>query len=142
MAYGELFRHFTIRFSLKKAQHVKLLQLFEDKKRNGGKAKNQIVMDALEMYYDAHPDGDEKKLPEELTPAYFEKRLSEVKEEIKIEVLQEVVQIVLGNAARQTTAADGIPIREPEPAETKESETADISGMPDIMDKIMDWSES
>ena len=53
MAYGELFRHFTIRFSMKKRNHVRLLEKFEDNKLNGGKAKNQVVMDALEMYYDA-----------------------------------------------------------------------------------------
>lgn len=142
MAYGELFRHFTIRFSLKKAQHVRLLQKFEDKKLNGGKAKNQVVMDALELYYDALEAGAGKGLPEEMTPAYFEKRLSEMKEEIKTEVLQEVVRIVLGNAAAKPAVAAGIPNGELEPEETGENDVADISEMPDIMDKIMNWSES
>jgi len=140
MAYGELFRHFTVRFSLKKAQHVRLLQKFEDKKLNGGKVKNQVVMDALELYYDALEAGVGKGLPAEMTPAYFEKRLSEMKEEIKTEVLQEVVRIVLGNAAVKSVVAAGIPEREPE--ETGEDDVADISGMPDIMDKIMGWSEN
>lgn len=140
MAYGELFRHFTIRFSLKNAQHVRLLQLFEDKKLTAGRTKNQLVMDALEMYFDELTEGDGKELPKELTPAYFEQRLSEVKEEIKTEVLQEVVRIVLGNAAGQ--AAAGVLGRGPEPVETKGGTDADISGMPDIMDKIMDWSEN
>lgn len=140
MAYGELFRHFTVRFSLKKAQHVRLLQKFEDKKLNGGKVKNQVVMDALELYYEALEAGVGRGLPEEMTPAYFEKRLSEMKEEIKTEVLQEVVRIVLGNAAVKPVVAAGIPKREPE--ETGEDDVADISGMPDIMDKIMGWSEN
>ena len=140
MAYGELFRHFTVRFSLKKAQHVRLLQKFEDKKLNGGKVKTQVVMDALELYYDALEAGVGKGLPAEMTPAYFEKRLSEMKEEIKTEVLQEVVRIVLGNAAVKSAVAAGIPEREPE--ETGEDDVEDISGMPDIMDKIMGWSEN
>lgn len=140
MAYGELFRHFTVRFSLKKAQHVRLLQKFEDKKLNGGKVKNQVVMDALELYYEALEAGVGKGLPEEMTPAYFEKGLSEMKEDIKTEVLQEVVRIVLGNAAVKSVVAAGIPEREPE--ETGEDDVADISGMPDIMEKIMGWSEN
>ena len=142
MAYGELFRHFTIRFSLKKAQHVRLLQLFEDKKLTAGWTKNQLVMDALEMFFDALLAGDGKELPEELTPAYFEKRLSGMKEEIKVEVIQEVVRIALGNAvAGQPVMAAGPPAEEPEAEETGEDDIADISGMPDIMDKIMGWRE-
>lgn len=147
MAYGELFRHFTIRFSLKKAQHVRLLQLFEDKKLTAGRTKNQMVMDALEMFFDALLAGEGKKLPDEMTPEYFEKRLSEMKEEIRTEVLQEVFRIVLGNAAagqaafQQTLPVARSPIVETEPEETGEDEVADISGMPDIMDKIMGWSE-
>ena len=74
MAYGELFRHFTIRFSLKKKQHVKLLQKFEDKKLIGSRTKNQLVMDALEMFFDTLEAGEEKELPEEMTTEYFEKR--------------------------------------------------------------------
>ena len=124
MAYGELFRHFTIRFSLKKAQHVRLLQLFEDKKLTAGWTKNQLVMDALEMFFDALQAGDRKKLPKELTPAYFEKRLSGMKEEIKAEVIQEVVRIVLGNAvAGQSVMAAGSPMRESEKEETGEGKT-------------------
>ena len=142
MAYGELFRHFTIRFSLKKGQHVRLLQKFEDKKLNGGKVKNQIVMDALEMYFDALEAGAGTELPEEMTPAYFEKRLSKMKEEIKTEVIQEVVRIVLGNAVVGQQVAASAPIVEPETADRKEDAVADISGMPDVMDKIMGWSEN
>ena len=46
MAYGDLFRNFTIRFSMTKREHVRLLEKFEDDKLNGGRAKNQVVMDA------------------------------------------------------------------------------------------------
>lgn len=144
MAYGELFRHFTIRFSLKKKQHVKMLQKFEDKKLIGSRTKNQLVMDALEMFFDTLEAGEEKELPEEMTTEYFEKRLSEAKEDIKREVLQEVFRIVLGNmAAGQIAVEATLPGREPEPEETGEDDgVADISGMPDIMDKIMSWSEN
>ena len=58
MAYGDLFRNFTIRFSMTKREHVRLLEKFEDDKLNGGRAKNQVVMDALKMYYDAQEAGN------------------------------------------------------------------------------------
>lgn len=143
MAYGELFRHFTIRFSLKKEQHVRLLQKFEDKKLNGGKAKNQMVMDALEMYFGALESGEGKELPEDMTPVYFEKRLFEMKEEIKTEVIQEVVRIVLGNAVvGQSAMTARTLVGELKPGDTGEDDITDISRMPDVMDKIMGWSEN
>ena len=37
MASGDLFRAFTVRFSYKKEQHVRMLEKFEDKRLNGGK---------------------------------------------------------------------------------------------------------
>lgn len=62
MASGDLFRAFTVRFSYKKEQHVRMLEKFEDKKLNDGKAKNQVVMDALEMYYNSlENDSDTKE---------------------------------------------------------------------------------
>lgn len=147
MAYGELFRHFTIRFSLKKGQHVRLLQKFEDNKLIGAKTKNQVVMDALEMYFDAleAETGNEKK--EEITPAYFEKRLSDMKTEIKAELLQEILRTVLGNVITGQAAVMPPHTGEPESVDMGEENMAgdgmaDISGMPDVMDKIMGWSEN
>ena len=143
MAYGELFRHFTIRFSLKKGQHVKLLQWFDDKKLNEGKAKNQVVMDALEMYYESLLAG--KKEQEEKIPDYLEERLSVMKEEIKAELLQEILRAVLGNAIAGQAAVASTPAAEPETVDMEEDAAADgmadISGMPDVMDKIIGWSE-
>lgn len=144
MAYGELFRHFTIRFSLKKGQHVKLLQWFDDKKLNEGKAKNQVVMDALEMYYESLLAG--KKQQEEKISACLEERLSVMKEEIKAELLQEILRAVLGNAIAGQTAVAAPPTVKPETVDMGEDAAADgmadISGMPDVMDKIMGWSEN
>lgn len=79
-----------------------------------------------------------------MTPAYFEKRLSEVKEEIKTEVIHEVVRIVLGNAVAGQPVMAHLPDGEPEAEDTEDMEedgAAGISGMPDVMDKIMAWSE-
>lgn len=146
MAYGELFRHFTIRFSLKKGQHVRLLQKFEDKKLTDGKVKNQLVMDALEMYFDALEKGTSQEPQEEEIPACLEKRLAVMKEEIKVEVLQEILRAVLGNAITGQTAVASPSASKPEIVDTEEDgageDMADISGMPDVMEKIMGWSEN
>ena len=145
MAYGDLFRHFTVRFSMKKREHVRLLEKFEDNERNGGKTKNQVVMDALKMYYDAQEREAGEEFQKEMTPAYFEKRLSGMKEEIKAEVIQEVVRIVLGNALAGQPVMAHLPGGKPGLGGTEEDMeedgTAGIIGMPDVMDKIMGWSE-
>ena len=93
MASGDLFRAFTVRFSFKKKQHVRMLQKFEDKKLNDGKSKNQIVMDALEVYYDVLEKKNQSGMQTELTPDYLEKRLSDMEESIRVKMLQEIVGI-------------------------------------------------
>ena len=98
MASGDLFRAFTVRFSFKKKQHVRMLQKFEDKKLNNGKSKNQIVMDALEVYYDVLERKNQSGMQTELTPDYLEKRLSDMEESMRVKMLQEIVGIVLGSA--------------------------------------------
>ena len=141
MAYGELFRHFTIRFSMKKRNHVRLLEKFEDNKLNGGKAKNQVVMDALEMYYDALEAGNGDGPPEKITPDYLERRLSDMKAQIKRELMQEIFHIVLGNAVAGQSVIEQLPGGEPGEEDMAEDGMSGISGMPDIMDKVMGWSE-
>ena len=42
MARGDLFRPFSLRFSMKNEQHVKILQRFNDKKLNGGRGKIRL----------------------------------------------------------------------------------------------------
>ena len=142
MAYGELFRHFTIRFSMKKRNHVRLLEKFEDNKLNGGKAKNQVVMDALEMYYDALEAGNGDGPPEKITPDYLERRLSDMKAQIKRELMQEIFHIVLGNAVAGQSVIEQLPGGEPGGEDMAEDGMSGIGGMPDIMDKIMGWSEN
>lgn len=143
MASGDLFRAFTVRFSYKKEQHVRMLEKFEDNRLNGGKTKNQVVMDALEMYFDALEKKDENGMSADLTPGYLEKRLSDMEESIRGKLLQEIVSIILGSAIREKWGVLSASYRKPEIEEfSKDDETADISKMPDIMDKVMGWSES
>ena len=83
MASGDLFRAFTVRFSFKKEQHVRMLQKFEDRKLTDGKAKNQVVMDALEMYFDALENNNQATEDKWVIKEFLEQRLEQFKQECK-----------------------------------------------------------
>lgn len=140
MASGDLFRGFLLRFSMKKDQHVRMLEKFEDNRLNGGKAKTQIIMDALEMYYHALESDGGSGEDETVTVWEMEQRLEQFRQEIKEEMAQELFRMIISSMAGQPSVE--FPIRTEKQEEPGEDAAADISGMPDIMDKIMDWSES
>ena len=142
MASGDLFRGFLVRFSMKKSQHVRMLEKFEDRRLNGGKVKNQIIMDALEMYYNALESGSDTDEDEVVTVQYLEQRLLQFKQEFREEMMQELLRIfVTGGIAGQPVMVSA-PSGELETGDMEEDGIADISGMPDIMNKIMGWSEN
>ena len=97
MAIGDLFRSFSLRFSMKNEQHVKILQRFNDKKMNGGRVKNQIVMDALEMYFNDLENKNGTKEDKLLTKDFLERRLEKFKQECKEEIMGELIRIFVGN---------------------------------------------
>lgn len=138
MASGDLFRAFTMRFSFKKEQHVRLLEKFEDKKLNDGKSKNQIVMDALEMYFDALENNSGIKEDKQVTKEFLE----QFKQECKEEILRELLCILVSGRMTAPSFMMSSPMDNLGPEEAPEDGVADITEMPDVMDKIMDWSES
>ena len=97
MASGDLFRPFSLRFSMKNEQHVKILQRFNDKKLNGDRGKNQIVMDALEMYFNDLENKNGTKEDKLLTKDFLEQRLENFKQECKEETLREFLRIFVGS---------------------------------------------
>lgn len=140
MANSDLFHGFPVRFSMKKEQHVRLLEKFEDNRLNEGKAKNQIIMDALEMYYTAL---EEKKDSDEVvTVGNLEKRLVRFKQDCREEILHEMFRIFIGNHTTEQLTAGFLPDEQSKPETDMEDEVADISEMPDVMSKIMSWSDS
>lgn len=142
MASGDLFRAFKVRFSFKKEQHVRLLKKFEDEKLTGGKAKNQIVMDALEMYFDALEDNNDTKEDKWDAKEFVEQQLEQYRQEYKEELLGEILRILIGGRMAGQPFMVSSSVSKPETGNVMEDEVADISGMPDVMDKIMDWSSS
>lgn len=142
MASGDLFRGFLVRFSMKKGQHVRMLEKFEDRRLNGGKAKTQIIMDALEMYYNALEGESDTKEDELVTVQFMEQRLVQLRQELREEMMQELLRIFVSGSMTGQQVMVPAPARESGTADMKEDDVADISGMPDIMDKIMGWSEN
>lgn len=142
MASGDLFRAFTVRFSFKKEQHVRMLQKFEDRKLNDGKSKNQVVMDALEMYYNFLENDSDTKEDKVITEQLLEQWLMKFRQEFRQEMLRELLNIfVSGRMAAQPIMVSS-PNKESQMADVKEDKVSDISGMPYVMDKIMSWSDS
>ncbi len=142
MASGDLFRAFTVRFSFKKEQHVRMLQKFEDRKLIDGKTKNQVVMDALEMYYNSLENESDTKEDKVITEQLLEQRLMKFRQEFREEMLQELLNIfVSGKMAGQSVMVSS-PNKESQMEDVKEDKVSYISGMPDVMNKIMNWSDS
>ena len=143
MASGDLFRAFTVRFSYKKEQqHVRMLEKFENNRLNGGKTKNQVVMDALEMYYNSLENDSDTKEDKVVTERFLEQHLMKFRQEFWEEMLLKLLNIfVSGRMAGQpvmVSSSNGASQME----DVKEDGATDISGMPDVMDKIIDWSDS
>ena len=142
MASGDLFRAFTVRFSYKKEQHVRMLQKFEDKELNDGKTKNQVVMDALEMYYNSLENNSDTKEDKVVTERFLEQHLMKFRQEFWEEMFWELLNIfVSGRMAGQPVMVSS-PNGDSQMEDVKENGAADISGMSDVMDKIMSWSDS
>lgn len=138
MASGDLFRAFKMRFSFKKEQHVRLLEKFENEKLNDGKSKNQIVKDALEMYFDALENNSGIKEDEQVTKEFLE----QFKQECKEEILKELLCILVSGRMAAPSFMMSFPMDKPGAEETPKDGVADITEMPDVMNKIMDWSEN
>lgn len=142
MASGDLFRAFTVRFSFKKEQHVRMLQKFEDRKLNDGKSKNQVVMDALEMYYNSLENDSDTKEDKVITEQLLEQWLMKFRQEFREEMLRELLNIfVSGRMVAQPVMVSSLN-KESQMEDVIEDGVLDISRMPDVMDKIMSWSDS
>lgn len=142
MASGDLFRAFTVRFSFKKEQHVRMLQKFEDRKLNDGKTKNQVVMDALEMYYNSLENDSATKKDKVITEQLLEQRLMKFRQEFREEMLRELFNIFVSDRMAGQPIMVSSLNGESQMEDVKEDGAADISGMSDVMDKIMSWSDS
>ncbi len=143
MVGGDLFHGYPLRFSMKKSQHVKVLEKFEDRRFNRGKTRNQVIIDALERYYDEMEmeSEDGGSGDEIVTGKQLEQKLIQFRQEFREEMTQELLRIFISSMAGQSAVVT-VPVVEPDAEKIEENDAADIGGMPDVMDKIMGWSEN
>ena len=102
MAGGDLFHGYPLRFSMKKSQHVKVLEKFEDRRFNRGKTRNQVIIDALERYYDEMEmeSEDDGGGDEVVTGKLLEQKLIQFRQEFREEMTQELLRIFISSMAR------------------------------------------
>lgn len=136
-----LFYTFHLRFSFLKRQHMELLQKFEKESELGRKSKTQIIMDALEVYYEeqekAERNEDDKK--------YISvDQLDNIRNEIRAEVYQECMRMFAGNAVARVTNVlpqDGEMNQQSSTDKTaKDKEDYDIESDEVVMSNIARWS--
>ena len=95
------------------------------------------------MYYDVLERKNQSGMQTELTPDYLEKRPSDMKEGMRIKMLQEIVGIILGSAiSGQRNVLPSFYEKTETRKNQEDDEMADTSSMPKVMGKIMDWSDS
>ena len=101
-----------------------------------------LDMDALEMYYHSLENDSDTKEDKVITEQFLEQRLMKLRQEFREEMLRELLNIfVSGRMAGQSFMVFS-PNGESQMEDVKEDGAADISEMPDVMDKIMSWSDS
>lgn len=142
MAKNKLFVPFMLRFSLINDQHVELMNMLEELAETDKRSKNQIVMDALEYYFQQGTD-DETSKKTYVDTTIFESRISEEREKLRIEIYQDVIQFIAGNALNG--GIKPIPVRQNNVEIQSENEESDedYSEFGDNgvrMEDVMKWS--
>lgn len=142
MAKNKLFVPFMLRFSLINDQHVELMNMLDELAETDKRSKNQIVMDALEYYFRQGTD-DETSKKTYVDTATFESRIAEERERLRIEIYQDVIQFIAGNALNG--GIKPIPVRQNdvEIQSKNEEPDEDYSEFGDngvMMKDVMKWS--
>lgn len=136
-----LFYAFNLRFSFLKSQHMELLQKLEKESELGRKSKTQIIMDALEVYYEEQ----EKAERNEDAKKYISvDQLDNVRNEMRAEVYQECMRMFAGNTLARATNVlpqGGEMNQQSSPDKTaKEQDDYDIESDEVVMSNIARWS--
>lgn len=139
-----LFRGFNLRFSMTNKQHLDVLIKWEEEAETGRKSKTQIIMDALEEHYNRidNPEGSEMQ-----TTYIKAQDLEQLKNEIRVEMYQELARFFMGGCVRNTMSGNILSGLENENSQNKSTEEDnDMEGIgalandKAVMDRIMEWS--
>ena len=139
-----LFRGFNLRFSMTNKQHLDVLIRWEEEAETGRKSKTQIIMDALEEHYNRidNPEGNEAQA------TYVKaKDLELLKNEIRVEMYQELARFFMGGCVGNTMSGNILSGLENDNSQnTSTEEDNDMEGIgvlandKAVMDRVMEWS--
>ncbi len=136
-----LFYTFHLRFSFLKSQHVELLQKLEKESASGRKSRTQIIMDALEEYYEKREKSERK---EDAEKYISEEQMDNVRNEIRADVYQECMRMFVGNMMARTTNVlpQGSEMNQQNSLdkEAKDKDDYDIESDEVVMSNIARWS--
>lgn len=148
------YEQFCLRFSMDNRQHTKLYRVMENLDPEIYKSKNQFIMNALEHYVDGCGEdnltlkGRKKTEVEYLSKEEFLKERQKIKDEIRIELYQELIAYLanssMAGAMRQAVGALH-PVAEKTLSDAGRTEQeADspegISNVSEVIEDVMKWS--
>lgn len=136
-----LFYTFHLRFSFLKSQHMELLKKLEKESELGRKSKTQIIMDALEVYYE---EKEKAERNEDAKKYISVDQLDNVRNEIRAEVYQECMRMFAGNAVARATnvlpQGGEMNQQSSQDKTAKDKEDYDIESDEVVMSNIARWS--
>ena len=137
MSKSKLFVSFMLRFSLINDQHVAVMNMLDERVKSDKRSKNQIVMDALEYYFQREMNGQDF-----VDMQTFESRIAGEREKLRAEIYQDVIRFLAGNVLGGGVRTATIKPAEQEPKSTEETEN-DYSEYGDNgvkMEDVVKWS--
>lgn len=148
------YEQFCLRFSMDNRQHTKLYRVMENLDPEIYKSKNQFIMNALEHYVDGCGEdnltikGRKKSEVEYLSKEEFLEDRQKIKDEIRIELYQELIVYLanssMAGAMRQVAGAIN-PVAENTLSDVGRTEqeadsTEGISNVSEVIEDVMKWS--
>lgn len=139
-----LFRGFNLRFSMTNKQHLDVLIKWEEEAETGRKSKTQIIMDALEEHYNRidNPGGNEAQ-----TIYVKAKDLEQLKNEIRVEMYQELARFFMGGCVGNAASGNvlsGLGNDNSQNVSIEEDNDMDgigaLTNDKAVMDRVMEWS--
>lgn len=97
MSKSKLFVPFMLRFSLINDQHVEVMNLLDELIKSDKRSKNQVVMDALEYYFQREINGQESE-QNFVDIETFESRIAKEREKLRAEIYQDIIGFLAGSA--------------------------------------------
>lgn len=141
----DLYRTMTIRFSLLKQDHVRLLEKMEQDCREGSSpiSKNKLIIQCIEEHYAMLASRQSDETLEKKLKSYVDGEVQKIKREIGMEIYQDVFRMFAGGLAAagsqwkpEMTSAQP----EEQTGRIMDAGEVDLSRDTDIMDEVMKWS--